>query len=177
MKARFKLRGMGFQIPTLAEVLAVIPPTTFISVEVKVPGIVALVAAALQDRPQDHVAVGSVDQDIAHQLSHALPNAAHYQPAYAATCFDVGTQTLSSWSGCVPADILATPTSKLIFDFDERGLIESAHDLGMAVFYWTINDPNQMRQLIGIGADGIITDRPERAVRAIADATDAGATE
>lgn len=31
----------------------------------------------------------------------------------------------------------------------------------MACFYWTINDPDEMRELIKLGADGIITDRPD----------------
>ena len=32
----------------------------------------------------------------------------------------------------------------------------------MAVHYWTINDPEEMRELIAIGADGIMTDYPHR---------------
>jgi len=35
------------------------------------------------------------------------------------------------------------------------------HRHNMAVHYWTINDPNQMRTLIELGADGIITDYPD----------------
>ena len=31
----------------------------------------------------------------------------------------------------------------------------------MAIHYWTINDPDEMRRLIELGADGIITDYPE----------------
>jgi len=30
------------------------------------------------------------------------------------------------------------------------------------VHYWTINEPDEMRQLIEIGADGIMTDYPHR---------------
>ena len=41
-----------------------------------------------------------------------------------------------------------------------RLLVNNAHKHNMAVHYWTINDPNVMRELIAIGADGIITDDP-----------------
>ena len=31
----------------------------------------------------------------------------------------------------------------------------------MAIHYWTINDPEEMQRLIRLGADGLITDRPD----------------
>jgi glycerophosphoryl diester phosphodiesterase len=40
-------------------------------------------------------------------------------------------------------------------------IINDAHRKNMAVLYWTINDPEEMRLLIELGADGIITDRPD----------------
>ena len=39
-------------------------------------------------------------------------------------------------------------------------LLERAHRLGMHVHVWTINDPDQMRELLDRGVDGIMTDRP-----------------
>lgn len=42
-----------------------------------------------------------------------------------------------------------------------KQIINDAHRKNMAVFYWTINDPDEMRELIKLGADGIITDRPD----------------
>jgi len=41
-----------------------------------------------------------------------------------------------------------------------NGFIHSANQHNIAVHYWTINDPDDMRHLIEIGADGILTDRP-----------------
>ena len=38
--------------------------------------------------------------------------------------------------------------------------IEVAHDQGLAVHVWTIEDEPQMEALCGLGVDGIITDRP-----------------
>lgn len=41
--------------------------------------------------------------------------------------------------------------------------MQEAHDLGIEVIPWTINEVNDMRALIGNGADGLITDYPDRA--------------
>lgn len=43
----------------------------------------------------------------------------------------------------------------------QKALIKTAHKKNLAVLYWTINDEEEMRYLIKIGADGIITDRPD----------------
>ncbi len=36
-----------------------------------------------------------------------------------------------------------------------------AHNLGLKVLAWTVNDADAMDRLIGIGVDGLITDRPD----------------
>jgi glycerophosphoryl diester phosphodiesterase len=45
-------------------------------------------------------------------------------------------------------------------DVDARSISE-AHRLGLAVIVWTVNRPEDMAQLIRIGVDGIISDRPD----------------
>ena len=39
--------------------------------------------------------------------------------------------------------------------------IELAHELGLSVNVWTVNDRGRMRELIAMGVDGIITDYPD----------------
>lgn len=38
--------------------------------------------------------------------------------------------------------------------------VADAHELGLAVNVWTVNDPEDMRAMIALGVDGIITDLP-----------------
>ncbi|MEY2426416.1 MAG: glycerophosphoryl diester phosphodiesterase [Actinomycetota bacterium] len=42
---------------------------------------------------------------------------------------------------------------------DER-FVARAHDHGLAVHVWTIDEPEEMERLIDLGVDGIMTDRP-----------------
>lgn len=43
-----------------------------------------------------------------------------------------------------------------------RSFVVAAHGAGIEVHAWTINEPAQMRSLLDMGVDGIMTDRPER---------------
>jgi glycerophosphoryl diester phosphodiesterase len=40
--------------------------------------------------------------------------------------------------------------------------VKLAHDLGLEVKVWTVNEKTQMETLINMGVDGIITDYPDR---------------
>jgi glycerophosphoryl diester phosphodiesterase len=63
---------------------------------------------------------------------------------------------------------LRLPYEALQVPLDYRGIplvtprfLEAAHSRGVRVDVWTINDAGQMRRLLDLGADAIMTDRPE----------------
>ncbi len=56
--------------------------------------------------------------------------------------------------------VFQLPTEQLGINLATEYLVDNAHRHNLAVHYWTINDPDEMRHLIGIGADGIMTDYP-----------------
>lgn len=56
--------------------------------------------------------------------------------------------------------LLQIPMSDKGFNLATKNLITKANKHNIAVHYWTINDEEDMRKLINIGADGIMTDRP-----------------
>lgn len=43
----------------------------------------------------------------------------------------------------------------------EDDFVTGCHGLGISVTAWTVNDPSDMRRLIGCGVDGVVTDHPE----------------
>ncbi|OZB87722.1 MAG: hypothetical protein B7X41_11935 [Microbacterium sp. 14-71-5] len=46
-------------------------------------------------------------------------------------------------------------------------LVRAAHDAGVEVHVWTVNDPERMRALVAAGADGVVTDRADLAIRTL----------
>jgi len=65
-------------------------------------------------------------------------------------------------TGLTPGD----PGFRLVAD---RAFVDRAHQAGLEVIPWTINDPDAMRAQIAAGADGIITDYPTRLRSVMAD--------
>jgi len=57
--------------------------------------------------------------------------------------------------------VLEIPTRGGGFNFKDRRLIIGAHRLGMQIYYWTIDEPEEMRELLELGADGLFTNRPD----------------
>jgi glycerophosphoryl diester phosphodiesterase len=55
----------------------------------------------------------------------------------------------------LPADFFAVESRMA-----ERTLIRSAHAAGKPVYVWTVDDASRMIRLMGLGVDGLITDRP-----------------
>ena len=56
--------------------------------------------------------------------------------------------------------VFQLPVKSSILNLATEAFVKRMHSHNLAVHYWTINDQEEMRYLIGIGADGIMTDYP-----------------
>lgn len=56
---------------------------------------------------------------------------------------------------------LQIPARALGLDTVTPALIDRYHRAGLEVHVWTINDPREMRRLLDLGVDGIVTDRAD----------------
>ena len=159
--------------PTLEDLLICFPNNR-INVEIKQSGELGFRALAEAVRlveeydAFDRVVFASFHEEIYDeyqrmQAAGEVPEAFMYSPAYdAATKFFVlQLLKLDVFFGdelCV----FQFPMEEKGFDLATKSFTNAAHKHNLAVHYWTINDPEEMRFLIGIGADGIMTDYPHR---------------
>ena len=162
-----------FLATTLEDLLAAFPNNR-INVEIKQSGELGFRALAEAVRlveqydAFDRVVFASFHEEIYDeyqrmQAAGELPEAFMYSPAYdAATKFFVlQLLKLDVFFGdelCV----FQFPMEEKGFDLATKSFTNAAHKHNLAVHYWTINDPEDMRLLIEIGADGIMTDYPHR---------------
>jgi glycerophosphoryl diester phosphodiesterase len=151
-------------VPRLDDVLAALPDTRF-NIEPKVdvamdPAIEVLKAANAIDR----ICVGSFSDSRLRHMRAALPG----------VCSGMGTwTTIRLWIGSLvpipplarfiartPAACAQVPAKKGPLPVTTRRLLKLAHSMGIEVQVWTINDADEMRRLLDLGADGIMTDKP-----------------
>jgi glycerophosphoryl diester phosphodiesterase len=55
---------------------------------------------------------------------------------------------------------LQVPASHGDLTLVDKRFVDVAHEVGLAVHVWTIEEESEMERLCGLGVDGIITDRP-----------------
>lgn len=65
------------------------------------------------------------------------------------------------WANPPKANVLQVPLSSSGIHFDKRRIIQSAHYLNQKMMFWVINDAETAQNLLKLGADGIVTDRPD----------------
>lgn len=116
---------------------------------------------------EEHVLVASFHDDIMEYLATNFPELylnAGSGPTRSVVLHSYSFSTIAYRDNRFVAVSIPTSYSFPVINriyLDNRFVTGGLHRLGIAVHYWTINDPETMRHLIRIGADGIITDYPE----------------
>ncbi len=92
----------------------------------------------------------------------------------------MGVPGPSAWTAGLDVDDYARSVPRLVkaaggrvwspyYKEIDSAQLEEAHDLGLEVVVWTVNDALKMGALIDLGVDGIITDYPDRLRRVLAE--------
>jgi glycerophosphoryl diester phosphodiesterase len=158
----FPFRGQGIGVPTLREVLRRYPEVRLI-IELKAGG------GQLAQRVVDEVrAAGAIDRvAVGSFYPEAIDAVRRYEPAIATGAVKEETRwaLYRAWIGL---GIGATPYRE--FQVPEwagytpivtRRFVAAAHRAGIPVKVWTVNGADDMRRLVAIGVDALITDRPD----------------
>jgi glycerophosphoryl diester phosphodiesterase len=64
-------------------------------------------------------------------------------------------------AGRFTAGCVQVPARRGIVPLVTKRFVDTAHQRNLPVHVWTINDPDEMRQLLDLGVDGIMTDAPD----------------
>jgi len=157
----FPFRGRGVRIPRL-EALLLRWPQARVNIDPKADACVEPLVA-LVDRlgAWDRVAVGAFsDQRLrrVRALSHGR------------ACTSMGPRAVAvariaslMRGGRMPrqgAECIQVPIRSGRIPIVTAGFVRAAHRAGLHVHVWTVNDPTAMHELLDLGVDGIMTDRP-----------------
>lgn len=165
LQGRTSFRGKGSTIPRLDDLFSKYRDKHLFNVEIKAayPGIEAKLWALIQRHGlAKKVVVVSFDQAIVDRFNAVSGGRVALGAGKAeATRFALTHKFWLPGFYRPQASVLQLPTESSGFNLMDGRLIDGAHRLGMQVHYWTINDEATMRKLVELGADGIMTDRPD----------------
>lgn len=111
---------------------------------------------------QSRIIVASFDEDVLTAFrevsSNTIPTSASQKES---TNFVISAKVQASYFYHPNSVAFQLPTKQSGLNLGRKHIIQAAHRHNMAMHYWTINDKEEMRELIENGADGIMTDRPD----------------
>lgn len=164
----FPFRGQKIEIPTLEELFSSLPQARAI-IEIKQahPPIAEKVVDIVRRLGrEDRVLLATEDDRIMGDIRTEIGQG---QPPIA-TGFSYGeVAAFLRWVKSGKLDVYLPSGQALQVPCEYRGMtlvseetVKAAHELGLEMFVWTVNDVGEMKRLLALGVDGIITDYPAR---------------
>ena len=149
----------SFNIPTLETALTTFPDALF-QIDLKTDEVAIPAMKIIENLDAfDRVCIASFS-------SKRLANVNEIYPR---VCLSMGPREilkllLSSfglYKKKVPGNCLQIPIYQYGIKLVTKRFVKYVQSIGLKIHVWTINDVNEMQQLISLGVDGIITDRPK----------------
>ena len=160
----YPFRGKGLRVLTLQEVLRAFPKMRFnIDMKDSVPDVPQILERLLRDEGMDESVVVASFHPVQTERFHGIaPDIAVAANPSQVKRFVIGLKlrVLPLLARKTPFVAFQVPVKSGSTKVVDRRFIEAAHNRGIAVHVWTINEKEEMESLLDQGADGIFTDRP-----------------
>jgi glycerophosphoryl diester phosphodiesterase len=155
-------RDRGVKIPTLAEVYQEFP-AAYMNIDIKEaqPGVEEAAMGVIRGAEERTLVVSN-----RHGVVGRFRTVSAGQISTGASRLETGTFYVLSrmrleWLARPAYDALQVPVEHEGITLVTPRFLEAAHARGVRVDVWTINEPGEMRRLLDLGVDVIMTDRPE----------------
>lgn len=158
----FPFRNRGMKVPTLGELLATFSDVGVI-VDLKVDGLEEPVVDVVSSLDAwDRVIVGSFSDERLARIEDVSRGRAMTSggPATVLRWWTASRVGMTGPSGPVAFQV---PPSMYGLRVIDRRFMDAAHDAGVAIHVWTVNQRSEMDRLWSLGVDAVITDRPDLA--------------
>ncbi|MGL5833809.1 MAG: glycerophosphodiester phosphodiesterase [Waterburya sp.] len=148
--------GKGEQVPTLEEVFKTVDRQVIINIELKGGNTAKLVISLIQAYIKagwsytDFV-VSSFDHEQLHQIKAMCPEIITGMLIYGLP-----------WQYLASAQELQVALIIPSLDYVTYKMVESAHQQGLQLWVYTVNQPDDLKLMRALGVDGIFTNYPER---------------
>jgi len=143
--------GLGEKIPTLEEVLELIKGKAQLVIEIKVLGTEEKVLRIVKEGGLENgVLITSFYHPTVKRVKELDPK--------------IKTGIIISSRPVKPAQLVLNAKSDVLFPryvYVDQEMVREVHKQKLAIYPWTIDDPDEMRPLIKMGVDGIVTNKPD----------------
>jgi glycerophosphoryl diester phosphodiesterase len=165
----FPWRGRGLTVPTLDEVFARLPDMRFnIEPKQESPSVVKPLCRAIREKGMaDKVTIGAFRQGVLDEFRKECPEVKTSAGPGEVAEFLRASRDSGGPTGEFKFMALQVPESVMGVRLLTRSFVESAHARALQVHAWTVNDADDMRRLLDIGVDGIMTDYPDRLLKVL----------
>ncbi len=157
-------RGKGITIPTFEEALDRHPDVRFnVEIKQKHPGMARALWEIIERRDlRDRILVAAADDAIGRDFDAVACGRVARSPGIRGVlAFWLAARSGLTRHLPLAYDALQVPAKHGPLTVVDRRFVDAAHSQDLHVHVWTVDDAAEMRRLIDLGVDGLMTDRPD----------------
>jgi len=162
----FPFRGCGITVPTLEEVFTALP-TARINIDIKQekPSLVEPLCKTIRTFDMtDKVMVASFNSKVLKAFRRVCPEVTTSAGTGEVAFFFMVNMVFLGAVYRPACQAFQVPEYSSGLRVLTKRFVETAHGLNLAVHVWTINEVTDMKRLLALGVDGIVTDYPDRLI-------------